>query len=84
MDSREGLQNITKTIGRLAEASLLKAEERGLGEVEKKAGRLQRRKRTREASHDEQRRELPRLAFEQAKFENWQRRVEGLETELST
>lgn len=79
IEDRERMQGFGRKIKSLARDRAIEREESRFGEAEKEAGRLRRRKRAREDAHDEQRRELPVMAIEQARFERWQKRIEGFE-----
>lgn len=80
IEDAERMQSFERLIKTKALARTIDREERGLGEAEREVRSVCRRKQTREVLHDAERRALPVLAFEQAKFERWQRRVEGLES----
>lgn len=76
---RERTQKLGRMVRKFTQPRAIKEEESGLDEAEKEARRLRRKERVNQAKRDEERRELPRQAFEQAMFENWQRRNEGFE-----
>lgn len=79
IEDRERLQTFENWLRKGALTRTVDREERNLEEGEKQTRGRCRQKRVREALFDAERRELPRMAFEQAKFERWQRRIEGVE-----
>lgn len=79
IEERKRMQEFGRSIKQHARTRAIEREENQLGEVDREARRLQRRKRRREAFHDRLRRELPRMAFEHAVFAAWQKRIEGFE-----